>query len=93
MELIAIIFMAAFGHATHLIKKTAERRADGWDGGVLHLVEERPYRTVLGVCGSVAALAFLFETGQVSLVAAFAVGYMADSALGLLDSHTGGKFR
>jgi hypothetical protein len=86
VEIVLAVVMVLLGHATHLIKKTVEARQEGYQGGVLHLVKERPYRTIMGVCASAAAMGWLIETDQVTAMTAFTIGYMADSALALVRS-------
>lgn len=84
MMILLGVFMAALGHVIHLLKKVVELRASGQDIGLVEYVKQRPYRTVLGVAGSAAAMGYLIESGDVTAMGALAVGYMADSGLGML---------
>lgn len=87
MTEIAIGFgMAIAGHVIHLIKKVVEKRQNGSDVGLVEYVKSRPYRTALGMAGSAVAMGFLIESGTVTAMGALAVGYMADSGLGMLGS-------
>lgn len=84
------VMMAALGHLVHLLKKVVELRASGEQIGLIGFVRSRPYRTALGVAGSAAAMGYLFDSGDVTAMAAFGFGYMADSGLAMLDNR-GGK--
>ncbi|MGP5563719.1 hypothetical protein [Vreelandella alkaliphila] len=84
------VMMAMLGHLVHLLKKVVELRASGEQIGLVGFVQSRPYRTALGVAGSAAAMGYLFDSGDVTAMAAFGFGYMADSGLAMLDSR-GGK--
>ncbi len=84
MTILLGVFMAAMGHLIHLLKKVVELRAAGEQIGLIKYVQERPYRTLLGVAGSAAAMGFMIESGSVTAMGALAVGYMADSGLALL---------
>jgi len=81
------VAMAIAGHLIHLVKKVVEKRSSGSRVGLIDYVSERPYRTVLGMAGSAVAMGFMIEANTVSAMGALAVGYMADSGLGML----GGK--
>jgi 2-keto-4-pentenoate hydratase len=78
------ILMAIAGHLIHLIKKVVEIRATGERIGIIEYVMGRPYRTALGMAGSAAAMGYMIEAGNVTAMGALAVGYMADSGLGML---------
>lgn len=90
MEDIVIgVMMAALGHLVHLLKKVVELRASGKPIGLVGFVRSRPYRTALGIAGSAAAMGYLFDSGDVTAMAAFGFGYMADSGLAMLDNRGG----
>ena len=80
------VMMAVLGHLVHLLKKVVELRASGEQIGLIGFVLSRPYRTALGVAGSAAAMGYLFASGDVTAMAAFGFGYMADSGLAMLDN-------
>jgi len=84
MTILLGVFMAAMGHLIHLLKKVVELRSTGEDIGLVEYVQGRPYRTLLGMAGSAAAMGYLIESGDVTAMGALAVGYMADSGLGML---------
>lgn len=84
MMILLGVAMAALGHLIHLLKKVVELRAGGERIGLVEYVKGRPYRTMLGVAGSAAAMGYLIESGDVTAMGALAVGYMADSGLGML---------
>lgn len=88
VDLAILAACVLLGHGIHLLKKTVEARQDGADIGIHDLVMSRPYRTILGLCGSAAAFAVLWELGQLTVVSALGVGYMADSGLALLQRTT-----
>lgn len=90
MTILLGIFMAAMGHLIHLLKKVVELRAAGEPVGLVEYVKGRPYRTMLGLAGSAAAMGYLIESGDVTAMGALAVGYMADSGLGMLRGRRDG---
>lgn len=93
METIILgVVMAILGHLTHLVKKVTEARQDGATDGLITYVCGRPYRTALGVLASAAAMGWLVESGQVTAMTAFGIGYMSDSALALIRSGTEKRF-
>ena len=83
------VMMAVLGHLVHLLKKVVELRASGEQIGLIGFVRSRPYRTALGVAGSAAAMGYLFDSGNVTAMAAFGFGYMADSGLAIAGSRYG----
>lgn len=88
MTVLLGIAMAIAGHGIHLLKKVVELRASGDHIGLVEYVKGRPYRTALGMAGSAAAMGYLIESGDVTAMGALAVGYMADSGLGMLRTRT-----
>lgn len=89
METLLIgIAMAILGHLTHLLKKVTELRVSGDKTTLIQYVKARPYITALGVCGSAAAMGWMIENNQVTAMTAFGVGFMADSALGIVTAGT-----
>lgn len=81
------VLMAFLGHLAHLLKRVVEYRAEGHDIGLWCYVKERKYRTMLGVCGTAAAMAYLIDSGDITLVGAFAAGYIADSGLEIMNGN------
>jgi hypothetical protein len=88
VEVGLLFAMLVLGHAIHILKKVVERRSDGDNIGMVAYVRERPYRIVLGGCGSVVAFAMLHSTGELGVLTALGAGYIADSGMGMLDSYT-----
>ena len=91
-DLFVLALLVLLGHAIHLLKKTVDLRTEV-DVTIIDLVKGRPYRTALGVCGSVAGAFVLWEMGQLTAVSALGIGYMADSGLSLLRQSTEGRAR
>lgn len=89
-EILIGVLMAILGHAVHLLKKTVEARRAGSTQGLMAFIRGRPYRTALGVCASAAAMGWLFESGEVTAMSAFLIGYAADSAMALMDKRAEG---
>ncbi|KAA0014417.1 hypothetical protein F0A17_01850 [Billgrantia pellis] len=73
--------MLLLGHGAHLLKKLIEVRQQGNEISLAQFLRLRPYKSALALLGSVAGYLLLAEHGAPSLVAAFGVGYAADSML------------
>lgn len=73
--------MMWLGQACHILKTVVELRDRGEQIGLGGFVRSRPYKTALGLLGGLAGYLLLYDTNQLTLVAAFGVGYMADSVL------------
>ena len=82
------VAIAGLGHLIHLVKKLVDHRNAGDRIGLPAFIKTRPYRTLLGACGSVAAVLVLYELDQLTIASALGAGYMADSGLSLLERST-----
>lgn len=78
--------MLLAGHAAHLLKKLIEVRQQGHPLSLAGFLRLRPYKSALALLGSVAGYLLLAEHGSPSLVAAFGVGYAADSMLEVIGA-------
>lgn len=94
IDLIAHPFAALlYGMAAQIIAGMAEASKPGEPVAPLSYLRERPYRHALGVIAAVAGFAALADTGQLSAVSAFGVGYMGSDALAKLANAAGNRFR
>lgn len=85
------VAMAVLGHVAHLLKRVVEARAGGEPETLLRYVLAHPYSVALGMIGTAAVMGLLIELGEVSLMGAFAAGYMADSGLEALRATRAGQ--
>lgn len=85
--------MLFYGGAAHLLSCLAEASAkQGSRVTPLAYIRNRPYRVALGLIGSLAGYGALSSTGQLTAVAAFGVGYMADNALSKIADAASNRF-
>lgn len=82
----AEIGMAALGLVMHFLKDMVQHRADDVTMTPVAYWRDHPYQTALAACGVVAGFVSLLETGQLSLITAFGVGYMANSAADIVGA-------
>jgi hypothetical protein len=75
------LLLVLAGNATHTLKKLVEVRQQGHALSLLGFLRLRPYKSVLSLLGSMAGYLLLVDQGVTGLVAAFGVGYAADSML------------
>ncbi|MDR5887548.1 hypothetical protein [Vreelandella janggokensis] len=75
------LLLVLAGNATHILKKLIEVRQQGHDLTLFGFLRVRPYKSALSLVGSLAGYLLLADQGVTSLVAAFGVGYAADSML------------
>ncbi|MGM0825683.1 MAG: hypothetical protein ACQEUY_13300 [Pseudomonadota bacterium] len=81
IEHAAPLSMLAFGLLAHVLKKFLEVRQQVSTVTLHQYVMARPYKTALSIVGAVAGYLLIAEPSTPSLVAAFGVGYAADSML------------
>lgn len=77
--------VALFGVAMHVLKTMVSLR----QGGEIHLhlgdyLRDHPYQTVLALGMALAGVAILAEANQLTVAAAFGLGYISDSASDLV---------
>lgn len=78
--------MLAFGLLSHLLKKFLELRQQLEALTFRTYLKARPYKTALSVIGGCAGYLLIAEPTAPSLVAAFGVGYAADSMLDVVGA-------
>lgn len=76
------------GHLCHILALVVEARSGGDKLTILGHIGNRPYQTALAVCGSLAGYLLLLDTGQLTIVAAFGVGYLANDSLEAIGTAT-----
>lgn len=80
------------GHVAHNLKAVVQLREADKTVTLSSYVSQRPYKTGLALCGSLVGYIMLADTGQLTLVAAMGVGYMADSVFDMTASKTRSQF-
>lgn len=76
-----VIFLTVMllGHLAHILKTVVQLRETDKKETIQSYIGDHPYKTALAICGSLVGYIMLADTGQLTLVAAMGVGYMADS--------------
>lgn len=69
------------GHVCHVLARVVEQRADDRSTTMFSYIGNRPYRSALALSGSAAGYLLLMDTSQLTIVAAFGVGYLANDCL------------
>lgn len=83
--------MLALGLLTHfLVDVIALRKADQ-SAGFREYWTANPYQSALSIVGAMAGYAVLHSAGELTLVTAYGVGYMANSVPDIIGKRTGGK--
>lgn len=87
-----IIFLTVMllGHMAHVLKSVVQKREADTSVTLTSYLKARPYKTALALCGSLVGYIMLADTGQLTLVAAMGVGYMADSVFEVTANKTRG---
>jgi len=85
--------MLLFGMATHFLKKLVQFRVDHQSEGKYVFCPTvyfrmYPYQTLLSLVGGLAGYAALIASGELSLISAYTVGYMADSAADVIGGRS-----
>lgn len=85
-----LIFLTVMflGHIAHTLKAVIQLRESDNSMGLTTYIRQRPYKTAFAICGSLVGYIMLADTGQLTLVAAMGVGYMADSVFEVTASKT-----
>tara|TARA_Y100000034_G_scaffold107107_1_gene136329 strand:+ start:423 stop:704 length:282 start_codon:yes stop_codon:yes gene_type:complete len=85
-----LVFLSimALGHLAHTLKAVIQIREADKTLTLRKYVNQRPYKTGLALCGSLIGYVMLADTGQLTLVAAMGVGYMADSVFDVAANKT-----
>ena len=91
MNMTYLICMMLLGLAVHFIKVMMTIMKDGQPITPIAYWKDYPYQSALSLIGAVVGFVALKETGNLSLITAFGVGYMANSVADILGSRTQGK--
>jgi len=75
----AVILMCILGVITHYLMEFMDERAKSAEFSPFTYLADRPYRSLLSIVGAAVGFLVLDSTGQLSMVTAFAAGYMCDS--------------
>lgn len=67
------------GHATQVLMALVTQRKAGRDIGLAAYIRSRPYSSAIAVLGSIGGYLMLVDTSQLSVVAAWGMGYAADN--------------
>lgn len=76
--------MLVLGVAAHFAKKMVEARVEDKSFHLVHYWTQAPYASVLSVISAVAGFVALGHYDELTVMTAFAVGYMSDSVAGAL---------
>lgn len=92
MEFIVNPFiMMLLGALAHLMANVVRLRTEGQEYGLVKYIRSRPYTVTLNVIGAVIATALLYDSGQLTPLAAVGVGYAGDSILKNMAGPAGDK--
>jgi hypothetical protein len=80
------------GHISHTLKTVVQLREMDRNMTLMVYVKDRPYKTALALCGSLVGYILLNDSGQLTLMAALGVGYMADSVFEIAANKTRTQF-
>lgn len=85
-----LLFLAVMllGHTAHILKSVIQLRETEGAMTLRVYIKQRPYKTAFALCGSLVGYIMLADTGQLTLVAAMGVGYMADSVFEVTANKT-----
>jgi len=85
-----LVFLSimALGHMAHTLKAVVQLREADRSMTLGAYIRQRPYKTALALCGSLIGYVMLADTGQLTMVAALGVGYMADSVFEVTANKT-----
>lgn len=76
------------GHLCHILARVVEARAAGDKITILGHIGNAPYQSALAICGSLAGYLLLLDTSQLTIVAAFGVGYLANDSIEAIGAAT-----
>ena len=82
------LLVMLLGHVAHIIKTVVQLRESDDTISLKKYIIQRPYKTSLALCGSLIGYIMLNDSGQLTLVAAMSVGYMADSVFDIASQKT-----
>lgn len=88
-EDLLLIVLLLLGLATHFLKRVVEERAAGRIISLRTYWVEHPYHSALAVASAVAGFVLLYGTAELTRITAWGLGYMADSAAGMLGKRAG----
>lgn len=79
IELLTVVALVLLGTLAHVLKRIVEVRQDNKEFGIKEYFGLYPYATALMVLTALGTSAGLYAAGELTLVTAFATGYMAQS--------------
>lgn len=86
LKLIALYwFFGLLGYAAHILKTMKQVN---WERSIYQYLRAYPLQTSAAFIGFIAALAGIYEMGQLNMTSAFAAGYMANSAADSISGRT-----
>lgn len=74
------IAMTILGLVSHFLKDLMQHRLDGEPMTPTQYYLGHPYQSLLTIAGAAGGFVALWETGQMTLAAAYLLGFAADSA-------------
>lgn len=76
------------GHATQVLMAIVNFRKEGREVGLIRYLQSRPYSSAIAMLGSIGGYLVLADTGQLSVVAAWGMGYAADNMVKTLAARS-----
>lgn len=83
--------MLVLGLATHFLVDVIALRKTDPSAGFKSYWTANPYQSALSIIGALVGYAVLDGMGELTLVTAYGVGYMANSVPDVIGKRTGGK--
>jgi len=85
MNEIIIVLLALFGLVAHYLKKLIEEKnATGEIISIKKYYLSNPYTSLSSIVLCVAGIAMLWGSDELTRITAFTLGYMSDSAIGMI---------
>lgn len=79
------ILMVILGLLTHFLKDLIRiKQEEGAPPNIIKYWKDNPYQTLLSIVGALSGYFALLETGQLTALTAFGIGYMANSVADVL---------
>ncbi len=85
------IIMLLLGLATHFLKALLQMKLAGNHLTPIEYWRGHPYQSGLAVVGAVVGFVALYESGNLTSINAFGIGYMANSVADVLGGRAQGK--
>ncbi len=80
--------MLLMGHLSHILLRLRDENLANNKMSLIQLIQSRPIATVTGIIGSLSGYLMLSETGQLTAVAAWGVGFAADKLIETLSARS-----